>query len=206
MKKIVVPGELLTEKPSSLLENAYVRDGKAYAQVFGVYQDGQDAVRVTPLSTKYAPKEGDLVLGIVENVKFAGVDVDIRASNSAFLRTTEAPRGMTFQIGDLLLVRILDVDEVRSANLSSATKIEGGELMEVNPAKVPRVIGSKQSMINLLKEKTGCKIVAGLNGRVWVDGKNSGIVSLALRKISEESHKSGLTEKVTAFVDLELKK
>ena len=206
MKKIVVPGELLTEKPLPLMENAYVRDGKAYAQVFGVYRDEKDAVRVTPLSTKYAPKEGDLVLGVVEDVKFAGVDVDIRASTSAFLRGTEAPRGMTFKIGDLLLARVLDVDETHSANLSSATKIEGGELMEVNPAKVPRVIGSKQSMINLLKERTGCKVVVGLNGRVWVEGKNSAVVSMALRKISEEAHKSGLTEKVTSFIDQELKK
>ncbi|HLC45724.1 MAG TPA: hypothetical protein VJI67_02525, partial [archaeon] len=153
-KKIVVPGELLSDSPVQSLENAYVSNGKVYSLVLGIYAPHPNGIRVTPLSGVYMPKEGDLVLGVVEEIKFAGLLVDVSSSSSAFLPSSEIPSRMLFRAGDLVSARVNQVDELGSANLSSPGKIHGGELLEVNSSKVPRIIGSKQSMLNLLRSRT----------------------------------------------------
>jgi exosome complex component RRP4 len=75
--------------------------------------------------------------------------------------------------------------------------------MEITPTKIPRVIGKKGSMINMIKEYTGCHIVLGQNGVILISGKtaeNEQQAMMAIRKIDEESHISGLTDRVTEML------
>jgi exosome complex component RRP4 len=76
----------------------------------------------------------------------------------------------------------------------------------VSPAKIPRVIGRKGSMIGMLKRETSCNITVGQNGLVYVSGRNredERIAVLAIKKIEEEAHTSGLTDRVTDMVKKE---
>jgi len=43
-------------------------------------------------------------------------------------------------------------------------------------------------MVSLIKNATGCKIIVGQNGVIWIDGepKNEVIAIEAIRKIEEE--------------------
>ena len=50
-------------------------------------------------------------------------------------------------------------------------KFRGGIIVDITPTKVPRLIGKKGSMINMIKDKTNCKIIVGQNGLVWVKGE-----------------------------------
>ena len=86
-------------------------------------------------------------------------------------------------------------------------KLGEGRILRMDPNKVPRLIGKAASMINLLKETTGCRISAGQNGVIWVQGAPGPelVAVKAIRKIEAESHIPGLTDRVKAFLDDEIK-
>jgi exosome complex component RRP4 len=69
--------------------------------------------------------------------------------------------------------------------------------------KVPRVIGKNGSMIQILKNSTGCRIYVGQNGRIWIDGELDDIMRAvrAVKLIEEEAHNLGLTEKVKKYLE-----
>ena len=117
-----------------------------------------------------------------------------------------APRKeVSFKIGEVVSAKILSVDEVYDANLTRPWKLEGGMVLQVNPKRIPRVIGKSQSMLTMLKEKTGCKIVTGQNGLVWIKGENATIAAEAVRKIEREAETQGLTDQVAKFLNEKVK-
>jgi exosome complex component RRP4 len=55
----------------------------------------------------------------------------------------------------------------------------------------------------MIKQETGCQIILGLNGVILVTGKTSEDEELAItaiKKIEEESHISGLTDRITQLL------
>src|SRR5665647_776010 len=71
------------------------------------------------------------------------------------------------------------------------------------PTMIPRIIGRKGSMISMVKQETNCQIILGLNGVILVTGKTLEEEELAIfviRKIEEESHTSGLTDRITELL------
>jgi exosome complex component RRP4 len=77
-------------------------------------------------------------------------------------------------------------------------KFKGGIIVDIAPTKVPRLIGKKGSMINMIKDKTKCKIVVGQNGLVWVKGDEDmeQLTKNIIHLIEAEAHTSGLTNKI----------
>lgn len=77
-------------------------------------------------------------------------------------------------------------------------KFRGGIIVDITPTKVPRLIGKKGSMINMIKDKTNCKIIVGQNGLVWVKGEEDmeQLTKDIIHMIEAEAHTSGLTNKV----------
>jgi exosome complex component RRP4 len=71
-------------------------------------------------------------------------------------------------------------------------------LIKITPSKIPRLIGRKGSMINMIKNKTNCMIIAGQNGWVWIKGESLDEMraAKAINLIDEQSHVSGLTDKI----------
>ena len=58
-------------------------------------------------------------------------------------------------------------------------------------------------MITMLQEETGCQIIVGNNGRILLrcpDPEIEAITILAIKKIEEEAHTTGLTERVREFI------
>jgi exosome complex component RRP4 len=87
-------------------------------------------------------------------------------------------------------------------------KIDEGIIMQINPNKVPRVIGKEGSMINLIKEETGCQITVGQNGYIWIKGDiidKELFAKKAIIFITEKSFMSGLTEEVKKWFEKEKK-
>ena len=61
-------------------------------------------------------------------------------------------------------------------------------------------------MISMIKQETGCHILLGQNGLVLISGKkpeDEQLAVMAIRKIEEESHTSGLTDRVTEMLKKE---
>lgn len=57
-------------------------------------------------------------------------------------------------------------------------------------------------MVSMIKEATGCDIVVGQNGIIWFSGEPEGEVLAvkAFKKIEEDAHLSGLTDKIAALL------
>jgi exosome complex component RRP4 len=81
-------------------------------------------------------------------------------------------------------------------------KLQGGQLIQVPHSKVPRVIGTKGSMISLIKKYTACRLVVGQNGRIWIDGDPDDILIAmgAINMIADQAHVHGLTNNVKEFL------
>jgi len=196
-KKIVIPGE---EIQGRIRNNVFEEKGKRYSTVYGLlYSDG-DYSRIVPLKGKYIPRREDYIVGIVTDIKFGGYTVEINSPYSSFL-----PSQREYDYGDVLFAKVSNVNEVKNVSLIGDRKLYEGDLIEISSAKVARVIGRKNSMLDLLKDKTGCDIFVGRNGRIWLRGENAAKAEEAILMIEKEAHTDGLTEKITKFLEANLK-
>jgi len=203
-KRIVVPGELLTEERKKLGDHVFIENGKVFSDSLGLLQEDESSVRVIPLQGRYMPRTGDLIVGIVKSIQFAGYIIDINSFYFSFLRKTELRKPL--EKGMVISAKISDVDEVNEAHLENVRVFYGGEVVDVSPVKVPRIIGKKGSMLQVLKDGTGSSVMAGRNGRVWVKDGDTYLIKKAIRKIENEAHMSNLTVRMQAFIEDEKRK
>ncbi|MBW2987990.1 RNA-binding protein [Candidatus Woesearchaeota archaeon] len=220
-KQIVVPGEVLAEGMDYLPGDGTFRDkNQIVANILGLVNLKGRLIKLIPLAGKYKPKRDDLVIGRVTDIVSKGWVVDINCAYPAMITLRDATADFIpkdadlsryFNIGDYVIARITRVTSQNLIDLSMRgpmlKKLEGGRLIKINPTKVPRVIGKKASMINLIKEKTDCQILVGQNGLIWLNGDPKGEILAvnAILKIERESHLSGLTEEIEKFIDEGLK-
>jgi exosome complex component RRP4 len=216
-KQLVTPGELLAEGEYLPGENTYVEQNKIFASRIGLVDTDNKKVNVVALRAFYVPKMGDIVIGTVVEVGFNGWTIDIKAPYSALLRASDVlsrpfkPQNdelsAVLNTGDLIVAKIASYDRAHDPQLTVGEpglgKITRGQILHVTPTKIPRVIGRKGSMISMIKQETGCQIILGLNGVILVTGKSPEDEELAIeaiRKIEQESHTSGLTDRVTQLL------
>ena len=219
-RQIVSPGDLLAEGDYLAGFNTFRHDEKIYASRLGLVELGGKKVDVVALNTFYIPVTGDLVIGKITEVNLHGWTVDINSPYPAILRTPEALNrpfraqqdelSEFLNVGDMILAKVISFDRTRDPNLTiheqDLGKIRFGQIVKVSPAKIPRIIGRKGSMISMLKNETGCKIIVGQNGLVYVSSRNredERIAIMAIKKIEEEAHTSGLTDRVTELIKKE---
>lgn len=212
-RKIVIPGEMIIEGEDYLPgDSTEKRDGKIFALKYGLAEEQNNLIKVIPLSGVYNPRRGNMVIGKIEMITANGWVIDIGAADNAFLSMMEVPKYVNkdameevFDIGDMILAKIWAINR-RGIDLSTKTrgagKVNEGLIFEVNPNKVPRIIGKEGSMIKIIKENTGCDITVGQNGVVLVKGKDIDsevFARKAIHFIEEKSYVQGLTEEVTKW-------
>lgn len=212
-REIVIPGEVIFSGEDYLPGDGTEKRGEdIIALRYGLAEEQNKLVKVIALSGPYIPRKGNVVIGKVELVTFNGWVVDIGTASNGFISLTEVPRFVdkdfieeVMDIGDLVVAKVFNVSK-RGIDLSLRQRgfgrIEEGLIVDVNPNKVPRVIGKEGSMISLIKEHTNCNITVGQNGLIWIKGEKIEDELLARRAvefISEKSFVSGLTEEVTKW-------
>ena len=152
-----------------------------------------------PLEGPYEPLPEDIVVGVVSEVKFSGYSVDVNCAYPAFLSSREIRE--RYAMGDAIFAQIVSINEMRDLELSDARKLPAGRLVRVSSVKMPRIIGKKNSMIDMMQAATGCQISAGRNGYVWIAGKgNATLAEEAMHMIVAQAHTHGLTDRVSAFL------
>jgi exosome complex component RRP4 len=164
----------------------------------------------------------DFVIGRVVDIAMSGWNVDISSPYPALLPLSETPasRAMAarkdltriFNVGDLVMAEVIAFDRTRDPLLTvrgrGLGKVSSGRVVHVSPAKIPRLIGRKGSMISLLKKATSCEIIVGQNGTVLVSGrqpKNEEVAAAAMYMIEREAHTRGLTDRVSEMMNRELR-
>jgi exosome complex component RRP4 len=223
IKQLVTPGEILAEGDYQAGENTYLESGKIYASRIGLVDCDNKKVNVVALRAFYVPKAGDIVIGSVIEVGFNGWTIDIKAPYTALLRASDVlsrpfkPQNdelsQVLDAGDLIVAKIASYDRAHDPQLTVGEpglgKITRGQIMRVTPTKIPRIIGRKGSMISMIKQETNCQIILGLNGVILVTGKTTVEEDLAMaviKKIEDESHTSGLTDRITLLLKEEKSK
>lgn len=219
-RKIVVPGEILASGANYLPgENAKMEGKDIIATRYGLEDIEGRIVKVIPLSGVYLPRRGNIVVGKVTEITFNGWLIDINCPYPAFLPIMEC-RGFVnkrddlsfiYNFDDLIVSKVISV-KAKGVDLTMRDrglfKLKDGITIEVNSNKVPRIIGKKGSMINLIKENTGCDIIVGQNGIIWIKGEaveSELLAKEAINLIVEKSFSEGLTEKIKEFFDKQKK-
>ncbi|MHA1588810.1 MAG: exosome complex RNA-binding protein Rrp4 [Candidatus Thorarchaeota archaeon] len=217
-REVVVPGELLAEGRYRSSMGTYDEEGKIYSALAGLAELRGNTVKVVPLEGVYIPSEGDLVIGTITRVAGNNWKVDITGPYGASLHANNALRrpydddiSRYFDIGDVIAAEITAFDRNTGPFLTLKGRELGllteGMLLDLSPAKIPRVIGRSGSMINMIKDKLRIEAVVAQNGKIWVRAPDASILDLAIKAfkmIEAQAHTSKLTERVGAMLDQEL--
>jgi len=214
-RKVVVPGDLLSEEAKRSGEGTYVRNGGVYSLLYGL-ANFRDKINVIPLAGKYIPGPGDNVIGVVKDITFSNWIVDINSPYDGLLHISEFPiriesdeMSKYLRIGSSIMTRVADVDPTMKVELTLNDKklgqIKAGQVIEISHTRVPRLIGKGGSMISMLKKEVNCNIFVGQNGRIWIHG-GAEDMDLALKTITlieKEAHTNGLTDRIVGFLKKE---
>jgi len=223
-------GKLLLKEKSIVVPGEEIAEGMDYLPGFGTYRDKESiianklgvlslegrAVKVIPLSGKYIPKKGDTIIAKVEDVSLFGWRLDTNSAYSAVLPIKDATsefisRGADltayYNFGDYIITKITNVTSQKLVDVTmkgpGLRKLEEGRIINVNPYKVPRIIGKQGSMVTMIKQYSDCRIIVGQNGIIWIQGTPEGelLAVKTIKEIEEKSHTSGLTEKIKEFLE-----
>jgi len=222
-RQIVTPGDLLAEGDYITGENTYKEDSKIYSSKIGLVEYEDKKINVVALRAFYIPRIGDTVIGTIVEVGFNGWTVDIKSPYMALLRAGDVlsrpfkPQkndlAEILDVGDLVIAKIVAYDRTHDPQLTVGEpglgKITRGQIVKITPTKIPRVIGRKGSMISMIKQETGCHIIIGHNGMILITGKSiedEELAMTAIHKIEEESHTTGLTDRITQMIRKEKEK
>ncbi|MCL5262459.1 MAG: KH domain-containing protein, partial [Candidatus Marsarchaeota archaeon] len=198
MREIVLPGTAISDKRLSA-ENTYFDGAKTRSEVVGLYDSAHN--EVIQLEGRWKPRPGDVVVGIVERVGRNGV---------YGISLTEAVDGLLIQdkydnarfaVGDVIEAEIRDIEHKRLAVLERPKLLRAGSLMQIKAVRVPRLIGKANTMITQIIELTGCNIIVGRNGLVWMRGSNVAAATAAVLTVEREAHTSGLTERIKSMLE-----
>jgi exosome complex component RRP4 len=218
-REIVIPSQLLGDiKEKKAGRGTFVENGKIYSEILGILQTGPEYINVVPIKGRYDPLVKDLVIGVVEEAMSSSWLIDINAAYPALLHVNEVPWDVDFgetekylNYGDSIMARVLQVDQEKKLQVTlkdrNLYKLKGGYIQNVEPSKVPRIIGKKGSMISLLKKYTKCRIFVGQNGRIWIDGDKDGVKKVinTIKRIENESLSFGLTSKIEELLKKDAK-
>ncbi len=214
-RQLVTPGDLVAEGKFRAGQNVIKLNGdRFYATVLGSFEiKDRDTLSVRALRGPYIPRRGDKVIGKVVDISMGSWTVDIRAPYEATLPAGRFPARINpvfddirkfMGADDFVYAEIAEFDRARPPILDATLNreyglIRQGVVIEVEPTRVPRIIGKKGSMIQLLNRELGSQITVGQNGRVWVRAPSPEAVSntvSTIRLIEAEAHTQGLTSRV----------
>ncbi|QDI88509.1 RNA-binding protein [Candidatus Nitrosopumilus sp. SW] len=217
-RKYVIPGDVVTTGPFRPEQNVILDGNKIISTTIGISEIYDDSVRVIPLTGKYIPKINDLVIGKVNSHTSLSWELDINSCYVGFLPAQDVfgrdfsahadELATKLKTGDLVAARIANFDRTRDPLVSISDrdlgKIDSGVLMEISPSKVPRLIGKKGSMIQMIEEATDAAVTIGQNGWVVVSCESpEGLLKAkkAIQMVNEQAHVANLTDQVKEMLD-----
>lgn len=212
-RKQVMPGDVIAKGDYRFGPNIEKRGDDYIALRVGFADVTREGIlRLNPMTGPYMPKAEDLVIGKVVDMNGFGWIVDI---NSAFFGYLPASfvfgrdfspsthdLSSRFKVGDIIGAKIEAFDRSRDPQLSIRGDgfglIPSGELIKVPPTRVPRLIGKRGAMINMISEKTSADIKVGQNGLTVIAGPPEGVAKAleVIRMIRDEPNSPDLLMRV----------
>jgi exosome complex component RRP4 len=218
-RKYVIPGDVVTTGPFRPEQNVFLQGNKIISTTIGISEIYDDSVKVIPLTGKYIPKINDLVIGKVVSHTSLSWELDINSCYVGFLPAQDV-FGRDFSAhadeltsklksGDLVAARIANFDRTRDPLVTIADrdlgKIDSGDLIKISPSKVPRLIGKRGSMIQMIEMATNAAVTIGQNGWVVVSCETpEGLLKAkkAIEMVNEKAHVANLTDQVKEMLEI----
>ena len=218
-KRHVIPGEVIVSGPYRAEQNTDLQGDKVLATSIGLSDVHDGSVRVIPLTGGYYPKDDDLVIGKIISHSAMSWEVDINSCYSGMLPATDVfgrdfsshsdDLSSKLRKGDLIATRIVNSDKTRDPLLTISGrelgKIDYGELVEITPSKVARLIGKRGSMIQMIESATRAQITIGQNGLIVIACEDSdGLLRAinAVELVEEKAHVADLTDRISEMLEL----
>jgi len=215
-RKQVIPGDVIVRGDYRYGNYIEKRGDEYIALRVGLAEVGRDGVKLNPLTGPYIPHVDDQVIGKVIDIPGFGWEVDINSCFFGYLPASFVfgrefspsthDLSTKFKVGDLLGARIESFERSRDPQLSirgpGLGKIPKGEIVKISPTKVPRLIGRRGYMVNMISSQTGCDLKVGQNGLVVIVGPPEGILKAAsvIKMIEDEAHVATLSKKVQEYL------
>jgi len=215
-KEVAVPGEVIAAGIDFLPSYGTYRKGEEIRALrMGIVRIEGKVIKLIPLSGRYMPKRGDTIIAKVVDILMSGWRMEMNSAYVAVLPLKDATSAYIeknsdltryYALGDYVCTMITNVTSQKLVDITmrgpGLRKLSGGRIIEVNTNKVPRIIGKQGSMVTMIKNATGCRIVVGQNGLIWLEGEPEmeNIAVEAIKKVEKEGHLSGLTDKVKEFL------
>ena len=214
----VIPGEVIVSGNYRSEQNTFMEGNKIISSVIGLSDIHDGSVRVIPLTGGYIPKDDDLVIGKIISHSAMSWQVNINSCYDGMLPATDV-FGRDFSShsdvltskldkGDLIVARIVNSDMTRDPLLTISGrelgKIDSGELVHISPSKVPRLIGKRGSMIQMIEGATNDNVTIGQNWLLVISCEDSNRLIKAINAIElieEQAHVANLTDKVNELLE-----
>jgi len=218
-RKYVIPGDVVTTGPFRPEQNVILEGEKIISTTIGISEIYEDSVRVIPLTGKYIPKINDLVIGKVLSHTSLSWELDINSCYVGFLPAQDVfgrdfsahadELSSKLKTGDLVAARIANFDRTRDPLVTISDRdlgaIDSGVLVKISPSKVPRLIGKRGSMIQMIEMATNAAVTIGQNGWVVVSCETpEGLLKAkkAIEMINEKAHVANLTDQVKEMLEI----
>jgi exosome complex component RRP4 len=218
-RKYVIPGDVVTTGPFRPEQNVILEGEKIISTTIGISEIYEDSVRVIPLTGKYIPKINDLVIGKVLSHTSLSWELDINSCYVGFLPAQDVfgrdfsahadELSSKLKTGDLVAARIANFDRTRDPLVTISDRdlgaIDSGSLVKISPSKVPRLIGKRGSMIQMIEMATNAAVTIGQNGWVVVSCETpEGLLKAkkAIEMINAKAHVANLTDQVKEMLEI----
>jgi len=218
-RKYVIPGDVVTTGPFRPEQNVILEGNKIISTTIGISEIYDDSVKVIPLTGKYIPKINDLVIGKVISHTSLSWELDINSCYVGFLPAQDVfgrdfsahadELSSKLKSGDLVAARIANFDRTRDPLVTISDRdlgtIDSGDLVKISPSKVPRLIGKRGSMIQMIEMATNAAVTIGQNGWVVVSCETpEGLLKAkkAIEMINEKAHVANLTDQVKEMLEI----
>ena len=218
-RKQVIPGDIITSGPFRPEQNVVLEGDNIVSTTIGISEIYDNSVRVIPLTGKYIPKINDLVIGKIISHTSLSWELDINSCYVGFLPAQDV-FGRDFSAhaddlssklkpGDLVATRIANFDRTRDPLVTITDrdlgKIDNGVLVTISPSKVPRLIGKRGSMIQIIESMTNSVITIGQNGWIVVSCESAEELlkaKQAIKMVDEKTHVANLTDQVKEMLEI----
>ena len=218
-RKYVIPGDVITTGPFRPEQNVILDGDKIISTTIGISEIYDDAVKVITLTGKYIPKIDDLVIGKIKSHTSLSWELDINSCYVGFLPAQDVfgrdfsahadELSSKLKTGDLVAARIANFDRTRDPLVTISDrdlgKIDSGVLIKISPSKVPRLIGKKGSMIQMIEMATNAAVTIGQNGWVVVSCESpEGLLKAkkAIEMVNEKAHVANLTDQIKEMLQI----
>ena len=217
-RKYVIPGDVVTTGPFRPEQNVILDGNNIIATTIGISEIYDDSVKVIPLTGMYIPKIDDLVIAKINSHTSLSWELDINSCYVGFLPAQDVfgrdfsahadELSSKLKTGDLVAARIANFDRTRDPLVTISDRdlgqIDSGELVEISPSKVPRLIGKRGTMIQMIEMATDAAITIGQNGWVVISCESpEGLLKAkkAIQMVNEQAHIVNLTDQVKEMLE-----